>query len=275
MITARYEPSLFPSDRPAATHLGTSRRGCAPQVPSSSSSTTSLSDNDDIDRFMELAHAALEEANKEEEAKGVLQELMERLVARTGAPLMAGVIAEQLRSQEVIERLAEQSFERQRRRQQYQQQRFPPSSSPKVLLSTRPKRRRASKVTTIPKNPGSALRPLSSPIQPIIPASSPPLSTSSSSSSVSSSSTSSSSSSSIASTSTFKESNNLEDAVTRDHFTLQQPSADLHQTGSDRLLLVSDYIWRLFRLLILASLVALVYHYVCSYPPQFFLLPLM
>lgn len=269
MITARYEPSLFPSDRPAAAHLGASRRGCTPQASSSSSSTTSLSDNDDIDRFMELAHAALEEATKEEEAKGVVQELMERLVARTGAPLMAGVIAEQFRSQEVIERLAEQSFERQRQRQQYQQQRHLPS---KVLLSIKPKRRRTHKAAATPRNPGSAFRPLSSPIQPILPSSSPPPSTSSSSSSISSSS---SSSSSIASTSTLKESNNLEDAVTRDHFTIQQPSAALHHPGPDRLLLLSDYIWRLFRLLILASLVALVYHYVCSYPPQFFLLPLM
>ncbi|KAI8336630.1 hypothetical protein BC941DRAFT_427618 [Chlamydoabsidia padenii] len=253
MITTRYEPSLFPT---TSSHLGTSRRGCTPQVSSSSSSTTSISDNDDIDRFMELAHAALEEATKEEEAKGVIQELMEQLVIRTGAPLMAGVIAEQLRSQEVIEQLAEQSFERQRRRQQYeqqQQQQAQSSSSNMVPLSTKQKKRR---MTPSSKHRGSTLRPLSSPIQHTI---NPPLSSSSLSSS------------SSVSASSSKESHVLEEAVTRDQYIIQHPGTTLHHT--DRLLMISDYIWRLFRLLILASLVALVYHYVCNYPPQFFLLP--
>ncbi|ORZ25720.1 hypothetical protein BCR42DRAFT_341007, partial [Absidia repens] len=185
MITARYDPPLlFPNERTPSRHLGTSRRGCTPP-PSSSSS---LNDGEDIDRFMELAHAALEEATKEEDAKGVLHELVERVLVKTGAPLLAGVIAEQWRSQEVIEQLAERSFERQRRRQQQQQQQQQQRS------------------------------PLSSPLE----------------------------------------------AVTRDPFIIQQSHS--LDTEHDRLLLVSEYIWRLFRLLILASLVALVYHYVCTYP---------
>ncbi|CEP18338.1 hypothetical protein [Parasitella parasitica] len=59
------------------------------------------------DRFIDLAQAALEEANLEEERKGVIHEVMEALIAKTGAPLVAEVISEQLRSQDVIERIAE------------------------------------------------------------------------------------------------------------------------------------------------------------------------
>ncbi|KAI8641887.1 hypothetical protein BD408DRAFT_417278 [Parasitella parasitica] len=59
------------------------------------------------DRFIDLAQAALEEANLEEERKGVIHEVMEALIAKSGAPLVAEVISEQLRSQDVIERIAE------------------------------------------------------------------------------------------------------------------------------------------------------------------------
>ncbi|CAO3578753.1 unnamed protein product [Absidia cylindrospora] len=279
MITARYEPPLlFPKERTPSPHLGTSRRGCTPP-PSSSSS---LNDGEDIDRFMELAHAALEEATKEEDAKGVLHELVERVLVKTGAPLLAGVIAEQWRSQEVIEQLAERSFERQRRRQQQQQQRSP-LSSPSVSLSANKKKRRMRPASDSTKNEKNRMilptphRPSSSPIQQTKPSSLFSSSSSSSSSSSTSTSTSLLSSQSLSSQSSVevssKDSHNpdsMEEAVTRDQFIIQQPHS--LDTEHDRLLLVSEYIWRLFRLLILASLVALVYHYVCTYPHQLFLI---
>ncbi|KAI9334800.1 hypothetical protein BD770DRAFT_17542 [Pilaira anomala] len=59
------------------------------------------------DRFIDLAQAALEEADIEEDRKGVIHEVMEALIAKTGAPLVAEVISEQLRSQDVIEKIAE------------------------------------------------------------------------------------------------------------------------------------------------------------------------
>lgn len=81
---------------------------------SSKSLDKEKSDHDSItdaqankDRFIDLAQAALEEADIEEERKGVIHEVMEALIAKTGAPLVAEVISEQLRSQDVIERLAE------------------------------------------------------------------------------------------------------------------------------------------------------------------------
>lgn len=67
------------------------------------------------DRFIDLAQAALEEANLEEERKGVIHEVMEALIAKSGAPLVAEVISEQLRSQDVIERIAENHEEDRRR----------------------------------------------------------------------------------------------------------------------------------------------------------------
>ncbi|KAI9007479.1 hypothetical protein CLU79DRAFT_778530 [Phycomyces nitens] len=68
------------------------------------------------DRFIDLAQAALEEATVEEDKKGVIQEVVETLLAQTGAPLVAEAISEQLRSQEVIEQLAE-SHEEEKQRQ--------------------------------------------------------------------------------------------------------------------------------------------------------------
>jgi hypothetical protein len=67
------------------------------------------------DRFIDLAQAALEEADIEEDRKGVIHEVMEALIAKTGAPLVAEVISEQLRCQDVIERLAENHEEDRRR----------------------------------------------------------------------------------------------------------------------------------------------------------------
>ena len=67
------------------------------------------------DRFIDLAQAALEEADVEEERKGVIHEVMEALIAKTGAPLVAEVISEQLRSQDVIERIAEHHEEERKR----------------------------------------------------------------------------------------------------------------------------------------------------------------
>ncbi|KAI7906150.1 uncharacterized protein BX663DRAFT_498989 [Cokeromyces recurvatus] len=67
------------------------------------------------DRFIDLAQAALEEADIEEERKGVIQEVLEALIAKTGAPLVAEVISEQLHSQDVIERIAENHEEDRRR----------------------------------------------------------------------------------------------------------------------------------------------------------------
>ncbi|ORZ12762.1 hypothetical protein BCR42DRAFT_419916 [Absidia repens] len=250
MITARYEPNLFPRDRSPSPHLGASRRRCASQS----------TENDDIDRFIELAHDALEEATKEEDAKGVLRELLERFLARTGAPLMADVIGEQLRSQEIIEQLAEQSFERQHGKYIKQQQYIPASS-----VSTRQKKRLNDTSLSNRKHlsPHRQLGPtassslsfslpssLTTTTTPVtLPTASPII---------------------IADLKDPHDPETIDEAVTRDQFIIQQ-SPSLH-TRPDRLLLVSEYIWRLFRLLILASLVALVYHYVCTYPHQLFLI---
>lgn len=142
----------------------------------------------DKDRFIELAQAALEEAKMEEEQKGVLQELVEALIARTGAPMMADVILEQFRSQDVIERLAEDHFNEQQKRRK---------SSSELLSS---------------------------------------------------------------------------DGLYSPHV-LKEPSTEqnvIHHTNDhnsiDKMLLISEYLWRLFRLLLLSSLVCLVYHFMCADP---------
>ncbi|KAG0170410.1 hypothetical protein DFQ28_002687 [Apophysomyces sp. BC1034] len=135
MLTARWEPtSVFSHDSLKVRR--TSTRPSSPSLPcrhyafeddawlrnraespfESSDELSSRSENGDTprDRFIEIAQAALEEATKEEDQKGVIQEMLEALIATTGAQLMAEVIAEQLRGQEVIEQLAE-SHEDQRR----------------------------------------------------------------------------------------------------------------------------------------------------------------
>ncbi|KAI9273677.1 hypothetical protein BY458DRAFT_533163 [Sporodiniella umbellata] len=123
------------------------------------------------DQFIELAQAALEQARKEE--KGVLQELVELFIQHTGAPKVAEAFWSQLKSQEMIEKLAERHCTR--------------------------------KETTIVAHP----------------------------------------------------------------LTLKEPDCVRHtseQIYQARHYPISDYLWRLFRLLILASLVGLVYHFLCTDP---------
>ncbi|ORZ13497.1 hypothetical protein BCR42DRAFT_377750 [Absidia repens] len=62
------------------------------------------------DKFIDLAQAALEEADLEDDKKGVLEQVVEALISTTGAPMLSEVIAAQLASQDVIERIAEQHF---------------------------------------------------------------------------------------------------------------------------------------------------------------------
>jgi hypothetical protein len=69
------------------------------------------------DKFIDLAQAALEEATLEEERKGVMQEIIEALIAKSGAPLVLEVISDQLHCQDVIEEKAEKGHEQELRRQ--------------------------------------------------------------------------------------------------------------------------------------------------------------
>ncbi|KAG1457416.1 hypothetical protein G6F56_006609 [Rhizopus delemar] len=66
------------------------------------------------DHFIDLAQEAFEEADKEEEKLGIIGEVMEALIVKTGAPLMAETISEQWRSQDVIEKVAEMHENRRR-----------------------------------------------------------------------------------------------------------------------------------------------------------------
>ncbi|ORX58223.1 hypothetical protein DM01DRAFT_1333885 [Hesseltinella vesiculosa] len=192
MITARCDPHIFPKERTPSPRLQPTRSLERRRL-------RKKAEADDIDRFIELAQAALDEAIKEEDAKGVIQELMERVIARTGAPVMAGVIAEQLRSQEVIEQLAEKSFDRQAHRK--------PCATKNPLTTHHHHLPKPSHPTPLPKK---------------------------------------------------------DEAVTRDQYTLPQPACR-HELP-DRRLLISEYLWRVFRLLLLASLVALMHHFVCTFP---------
>jgi hypothetical protein len=79
----------------------------------------------DKDFFIEIAQEALEQVELEEEQKGVLYELIEALLDKTGAPMLTDVISQQLKSQDVIERLAEDHHD------------HPPVLCPKMLLSSR------------------------------------------------------------------------------------------------------------------------------------------
>ncbi|KAI9010911.1 hypothetical protein CLU79DRAFT_772558 [Phycomyces nitens] len=154
---------------------------CRPIDPESSDEFGRMDNGELKDRFIDLAQAALEEAILEEDQKGVLREMVEALIAKTGAPLMVKVLSEQLRSQEVIERLAESHAEQQRRMSQ------------------------------------------STPVN----------------------------------DTTLKEPHHKEDAIV--------PLPRYSQDDST-LLLVSEYMWRLFRLLLLASLVGLVCHLMSAKP---------
>ncbi|KAK4518371.1 uncharacterized protein ATC70_001724 [Mucor velutinosus] len=157
----------------------------------------------DKDKFIELAQAALEEAKMEEEQKGVLQELVEALLARTGAPMVANVILEQFQSQDVIERLAEDHFEQQERRRSsscHQQQQQKEEEQEQQLNTL--------------KEPASEI-------------------------------------------------------VEKEMDTSTITSKLDHQytyTTADYIMTISEYLWRIFRLLLLASLVGLVYHFMCADP---------
>ncbi|KAI8376227.1 uncharacterized protein BYT42DRAFT_498692 [Radiomyces spectabilis] len=141
-------------------------------------------DADPKDRFTDLAEAALDEADMEEEQKGVIQEVVEALIARSGAPLVAEVISEQLRSQDVIERLAE-SHEEQRQRLRKR-----PSSPDSVIA------------------PNILKEPVTEPIP---------------------------------------------------------EEAAAHEEEVEPVALLSEYLWRLFRLLLLASIVGLIIHFVYAH----------
>jgi len=236
MITARYDPPLFPRERTPSPRL----------QPSRSLERRRKKQPDEFDRFMELAQAALDEATKEDDAKGVLQELMERLIARSGAPLMAGVIAEQLRSQEVIEQLAERSFDRRRLRchgnqaprQQLSSQSHHVQQKQLSLQSHLP----AHRIQQPPKTSSSSLSPSNSSPVP-----------------------------STRAPAAQEQHNDIDhqkhnDIVAHDQYTMLPQQLHTHHDDPDRLLLISEYMWRVFRLLLLASLVALMYHYVCTYP---------
>lgn len=123
------------------------------------------------DQFIELAQAALEQAKNEE--KGVLQELIETFLKHTGAPMVADALIQQLKSQEVIEKLAENHYNQQK----------PAVTYPLIL-----------------KEPD-----------------------------------------------------------------FKQTKEPKYQHSSN-ILIVSNYLWRLFRLLLLSSLVGLVYHFMCADP---------
>ncbi|KAI9308211.1 hypothetical protein BJ944DRAFT_260674 [Cunninghamella echinulata] len=62
------------------------------------------------DQFIDLAYEAIQEAELEEDRKGVIEEVIDALINATDLPLVAEVIAEQLTSQDVIERTAEKHF---------------------------------------------------------------------------------------------------------------------------------------------------------------------
>ncbi|KAI7863820.1 hypothetical protein BDF14DRAFT_1840208 [Spinellus fusiger] len=141
MLTARWEPNVFftrerspsPSLRMSRTKrhprskkdhdsLCTERSAMAlhyyptddSHVEDSSDEFARTEGGDSRDKFIELAQAALEEAIQEEDRKGVVREMVEAFIAKTGAPHMVGALSEQLRSQEVIERLAENHAEQRR-----------------------------------------------------------------------------------------------------------------------------------------------------------------
>lgn len=139
----------------------------------------------DKDKFIELAQAALEQAKIEEEQKGVFQELLEVFIAQTGAPMVADVILEQFRSQDVIEKIAEDHCERRR--------------------------------------------------------------------------------SSTSSTTSF-------DNLKEQELNIIESN---HSKSIDTMMIISEYLWRFFRLLLLSSLVCLLYHFMCVDPNQSLLRPLL
>ncbi|KAI9471939.1 MAG: hypothetical protein EXX96DRAFT_509754, partial [Benjaminiella poitrasii] len=67
----------------------------------------------DKDAFIDLATAALEEAYMEEERTSIWQELIEAFLHYTGVSRHFHAILEQFRSQDVIEKSAENNFDQQ------------------------------------------------------------------------------------------------------------------------------------------------------------------
>jgi hypothetical protein len=162
----------------------------------------------DKDKFIELAQAALEQAKMEEEQKGVFQELVEALISRTGAPMVADVILEQFRSQDVIERLAEDHFEQQeRRRSSSSSSNSIDDSSEQYLPNTL-------------KEPSSEAH------------------------------------------------EKIYTPNTGNHGIMPDYQDDRSYSNIDTIMLISEYLWRVFRLLLLSSLVGLIYHFMCANPNQ-------
>lgn len=199
MITARYTNPHFLDNNSNNSSKPTSCRRFT--LNEKSSWTTDESGDEttrqhyyDKDRFIELAQAALEEAKMEEEQKGVLQELVEALIARTGAPMVANVILEQFQSQDVIERLAEDHFEQQERRRSSCQE------------------EKEQELNTL-KEPTSEI---------------------------------------------------VEQEIDTSNTTSKLDNNT--NTTTDYIILISEYLWRIFRFLLLASLVGLVYHFMCADP---------
>lgn len=165
----------------------------------------------DKDKFIELAQAALEEAKMEEEQKGVLQELVEALISRTGAPMMADVILEQFRSQDVIERLAEDHFEQQERRRS--------CSSGSSSINDNIGQINEYSPNTL-KEPSSEAHEKA-------------------------------------------DTTNIENQGIMAHC-----QDDRSYSNFDTIMLISEHLWRVFRLLLLSSLVGLIYHFMCADPDQ-------
>lgn len=201
MITARYTTPHF-LDSNSKSKPNSCRRFTLNEKTSwttdESGDETSRQHFYDKDKFIELAQAALEEAKMEEEQKGVLQELVEALLARTGAPMVANVILEQFQSQDVIERLAEDHFEQQERRRS---------------SSCQQEEQQKEQLNTL-KEPASEI---------------------------------------------------VEKEIDTSDIT-NKLNLHTNTTTADYIMTISEYLWRVFRFLILASLVGLVYHFMCADP---------
>lgn len=161
------------------------------------------------DRFIDLAQAALEEADVEDDKKGVLEQVVEALISTTGAPMLAEVIAAQLASQDVIERTAEQHF-----LHELEQSR---TSTPESMLGDHGSMD-ASQLKE--QDDPATLFPPSPPPDPF-----------------------------------------LEDSECPSHAADAFVSSVKHTSYWRSTYTLSDYLWRLFRILILASFVALLYQF--------------
>ncbi|CAO3595948.1 unnamed protein product [Absidia cylindrospora] len=177
------------------------------------------------DKFIDLAQAALEEADLEDDKKGVLEQVVEALISTTGAPMLSEVIAAQLASQDVIERIAEQHFI-----QKMEQSR---AGTPDSTAST----------STNNNNNNSEEEPMD-PIDfkehddpaTLFPPSPPPEPMDGTTAAAAA-------------------------AAAAATFLPSIGDASIKYPSSYSIYSISDYLWRLFRILILASLVALLYQF--------------